>query len=313
MKKYHLLTGEGVEGPYTSTELAQMEVDATTYIKPDSEDAEWTTCGAVEEIGAVITERFSASVEKLGALGGDMSAAGAMHWGPAKADMCKNNGRRQFSAVLWDIPWGKSWEDACWAMPNTINGHYFARPNRCINNGQMWGEWDVPDASCGAAASANVVVFQKANEPLNLGHSGWGFKLSNGQWCYGATEIFGELVVQPGDYNGVYIQTGSKEQMFMSFRTGNTPHVSNWPYQFYKALIAGSPNENNGRAMAEKVKQAGYWLNGNNCMNHTIKILNAYAGTPIVPVSDAGTPQYWVPNFWFAQIKSNERSTSDPF
>ena len=311
MTNYHILTGDGAAGPYSVDDLAKMEVDATTFVR--TEDGEWTTCGGVEEITAALAAAKQTKREAIGALGGEIAAQGQMHWGPVKADMCKGSGKRQYSAVLWDIPWGKSWEDACWSMPISINGHYFAKPNRCINNGQMWGEWDVPDASCGAAASANIVVFQKLDEPFNLGHTGWGFKLDNGQWCYGATELFGQVHVTPGNDNGVYIRVGSKEEMFTNFRTGNTPHVNNWPYQQYKALIAGKPNAAAGQAKAEAVKHLGYWVDGNNCMNHAAMIINAYAGMPIVPVSTALTPQYWVPNVWFELVVGDKKSTSDPF
>lgn len=33
-------------------------------------------------------------------------------WGPLQADACVALGVRQFSAILWNIPDGFSWEDA---------------------------------------------------------------------------------------------------------------------------------------------------------------------------------------------------------
>ena len=70
------------------------------------------------------------------------------HWGNFKKDQCTGIGKRQWSAVLLDIPWGKSWKEACDAMPATVNGHDFSTPTRCKNTGQMWGEFDVSDESC---------------------------------------------------------------------------------------------------------------------------------------------------------------------
>jgi hypothetical protein len=313
MTKFLLVTVSGGLGPYTADELAKMEVEASTLVKLDDAQGPYRRCGDIEEIAQAVTTLQAAAVSSLSVMGDDMQARGQMHWGPVKADSCTGNGTRQYSAVLHDIPWGQSWEDACARMPNTINGYYFATPCRCKNVGQMWGEWDVPDASCGQASRANAVIFLKHNEPFNFGHTGWGFKLSADQWCYGATELFGQLVRQPGEDNGVYMRIGSKGEMFDTFRTGNTPNASNWPYQSYKALIAGKPNVNAARAAVEATKKAGYWVNGNNCMNHAIQIINAYAGMPIVPVSDIGTPQHWVPNFWFRNIVGDEKSTSDPF
>jgi hypothetical protein len=68
--------------------------------------------------------------------------------GKFKKDHCTFIGKRQYSAVLMGIPWGQSWENTCAATPATINGQYFAKPDRCVNTGQMWGEFDVNDDSC---------------------------------------------------------------------------------------------------------------------------------------------------------------------
>ncbi|WP_044185609.1 hypothetical protein [Hyalangium minutum] len=71
------------------------------------------------------------------------------YWGDFKADSCTGVGVRQFSSVLYNIKDIK-WEDACWQMPALIQGVQFERPNRCRIAGQhMWGEFDVPDSSCG--------------------------------------------------------------------------------------------------------------------------------------------------------------------
>lgn len=73
------------------------------------------------------------------------SQAMAMNWGNVKDDGCKSAGYRQFSAILWNIPWGGSWEASCAATGNLDWGS----PNRCVNTGgNMWGEWDRPDSEC---------------------------------------------------------------------------------------------------------------------------------------------------------------------
>ncbi len=79
----------------------------------------------------------------------------AQTWGSFKRDHCTKRGcwwaegpgcgRRQFSAILWDIPWGASWEEACATTPG-LEGR---PPDRCkVSWFHMWGEWDVPDPSC---------------------------------------------------------------------------------------------------------------------------------------------------------------------
>jgi len=81
----------------------------------------------------------------------------AMQWGPFKSSGCSATGFRQYSAVLWDIPWGQSWEQACSNMPADVAGLHFEHPTRCRNDHglNMWGEFDVPDVGCPAPTLPN--------------------------------------------------------------------------------------------------------------------------------------------------------------
>ena len=69
-------------------------------------------------------------------------------WGALKRDACVKTGVRQYSARLWDIP-GKDWAAACRTSPVTIGGRGVPA-TRCKNlrAGGMWGEFEVPDATC---------------------------------------------------------------------------------------------------------------------------------------------------------------------
>src|SRR2546425_5528074 len=77
---------------------------------------------------------------------GTATEARADRWGEFKAGGCTGLGKRQYSAQLLDI--SGSWEAACANKPAVINGRPFARPDRCVKNFGMWGEFDVPDSSC---------------------------------------------------------------------------------------------------------------------------------------------------------------------
>lgn len=90
------------------------------------------------------------------ALGLLFTATNAMaegpRWGDFKRDNCKANvtNVRQYSAILWDIPFGQSWEAACAATEAVVKGQNieqkFTTPTRCKNaGGHMWGEFDVSD------------------------------------------------------------------------------------------------------------------------------------------------------------------------
>ncbi len=80
---------------------------------------------------------------------GPLNAEAAQHWGEFKPDHCTGFGTRQYSAILWEIPWNTSWEAACAGMPADIEGHHFDSPSRCAKaGGHMWGEFEVPSDDC---------------------------------------------------------------------------------------------------------------------------------------------------------------------
>lgn len=62
----------------------------------------------------------------------------AAHWGDFRDDGIQDlgNGRkvRVYQAILWGIPWGHSWEDACAKQPANINGVHFDRPTACVKS-----------------------------------------------------------------------------------------------------------------------------------------------------------------------------------
>jgi len=79
----------------------------------------------------------------------EQAAAEDPHWGDFRKDHCTEIGVRQYSAVLWGIPWGTSWENACATTHATVQEKFFPTPTRCKNaGGQMWGEFEVPDDHC---------------------------------------------------------------------------------------------------------------------------------------------------------------------
>jgi hypothetical protein len=79
---------------------------------------------------------------------GETIIPAAPRWGPVSREHCRTLSTRQYSSILWDIPWGSSWERACRETPITINGQEY-RAARCVNNGfNIWGQFDVQDSSC---------------------------------------------------------------------------------------------------------------------------------------------------------------------
>jgi hypothetical protein len=62
-------------------------------------------------------------------------------------DGTKDNGMRQFSARLWNIPDDEDWKAVAQNCPAVIKRQYFNRPTRIVDKGALglWGEFDVLD------------------------------------------------------------------------------------------------------------------------------------------------------------------------
>jgi hypothetical protein len=72
-----------------------------------------------------------------------------LSWGKFESNGCVGDCLRTDYAILWGIPFGQSWEDACSSMSTVINEQYFKSPTRCVNRvHNIYGEFDVQDESC---------------------------------------------------------------------------------------------------------------------------------------------------------------------
>lgn len=79
--------------------------------------------------------------DSMGFLG---HAAGPLQF---QDDGTKDNGRRQFSARLWNIPDDADWKSVAHNCPAVVKRQYFNRPTRIVDKGALglWGEFDVVD------------------------------------------------------------------------------------------------------------------------------------------------------------------------
>src|SRR6266568_3029412 len=74
----------------------------------------------------------------------------ALNWGKMSYSCTGNPGVGKYSSILWGIPWGQSWEQACHTTPApsddpTIAGRL---PDNCVTGLNEWGEWYMTDHSC---------------------------------------------------------------------------------------------------------------------------------------------------------------------
>lgn len=86
-------------------------------------------------------------------------------WGSFKDNGCVNLderpiGMRSYSAVLWNVPPGQSWEAACANQPVSIAGYNFRSPTVCVKA-------DMKDAAQALKTASKVVakVAKAAKEP----------------------------------------------------------------------------------------------------------------------------------------------------
>jgi|SRR5689334_15071859 hypothetical protein len=90
----------------------------------------------------------------------DQSTAALATWGTFQRDMCTYVGKRQYSSILWNIPWGADWATACRNTSGTPVPGVTMLPSRCVQNTNEWGEttWAMhratPTSTCPGATSA---------------------------------------------------------------------------------------------------------------------------------------------------------------
>ncbi len=70
------------------------------------------------------------------------------HWGQITPKECVDSSHREWSAILWDVPKGQDWEQACKSTPGSVQGGQPRVPDRCVTKSNQWGVWIQPDANC---------------------------------------------------------------------------------------------------------------------------------------------------------------------
>lgn len=140
----------------------------------------------------------------------------------------------------------------------------------------------------------NLPIFGKA------GHVGWGFEIEKGNYCFGATEGNGNYNIPPGQDNFLVIHKGLEKQMLGFMKTGPL----RFKFESYKSIFIDHVDINAGLKMAHDSKNWGYTGLQNNCMDHTFKIIKAYAcgNDNVLPWPST----HWKPIDFFNDIKVPE-------
>jgi hypothetical protein len=124
----------------------------------------------------------------------------------------------------------------------------------------------------------------------HFGHVGWGLKLGEQRFFFGATENpSGALFVPPGGDNGFWCGEGADGQMHAAMKARD--------YDCYKVVATRTAQPDKGRAKGLETRGLGYRAISSNCADHTWWVLEAYGivGMPWLNTHPA-------PADWFAAL-----------
>lgn len=131
-------------------------------------------------------------------------------------------------------------------------------------------------------------TFLAPNHAGWMGHVAWGFVMDDGRYYAGSTDGGSNpwsFVLRTYTFN-------SQAEMLKRFKTYFS---SPWDYTEYRFAV--TPSRNVASAKNQVSQISSYFLGGNNCMDHTYKVLNAY-GMRNMP----WTQTNWAPRKWFADF-----------
>ncbi|NOU31621.1 MAG: hypothetical protein HOO96_27285 [Polyangiaceae bacterium] len=142
-------------------------------------------------------------------IGQSTAAVTTPHWGSfTRSNVCRSDGKRKWSAILWDIPWGASWEAACAKAKGDPN-HITPRvPDKCVTSINEWGEWYLTDSTCAPPEASFVSFTTSPTRPCADGLARFSFTAhSSGTACFqlrinGAPKDIGPSVCGTGDWTG---------------------------------------------------------------------------------------------------------------
>ena len=144
-------------------------------------------------------------------------------------------------------------------------------------------------------------VFIAPRMAVLQGHVGWAYMLDDGTYAFGATDAPGaNVTIRPGpDTNSPWRQTAVTErEMIDAFKN----HYSDAnTYNEYKRTFVMKRSASNAESKQWTIRYRGYTLFGNNCLNHTYEVLEAYG-------VDKSRVMPWLqtrpaPNSWFRAFK----------
>lgn len=151
----------------------------------------------------------------------------------------------------------------------------------------------VSQATDAAAADATVTngkacVFIRPNGANGAGHVGWLFQ-NLSAYTYGSTENpSGKPTVPAGGDIGWWWKSASFDQAKKDMKAKG--------YTGYKCVTVGKGNITSATNAALATKSGGYSVIGNNCMDHSYRILKAFGASMPSPTLELA------PNLWYSDL-----------
>lgn len=144
-------------------------------------------------------------------------------------------------------------------------------------------------------------VFIAPKMAILQGHIGWGYMLDDGTYSFGATDApGGNVAIARGrDTNTPWRATAVTErEMLDAFKRHYSPSDT---YREYKRTFVMQRNAGAAEFKSNEIRSWGYGLWGNNCLDHTYAVLEAYG-------VDKNSVMSWketrpAPNSWFRAFK----------
>jgi hypothetical protein len=144
-------------------------------------------------------------------------------------------------------------------------------------------------------------VFARPSSPevqgQEFGHVGWGFQISNNRYMVGAVENYGGKPVAPASESGFW----AAETAYPLNKHALGPRDLGSRYDIYKELPVSSPNLHAALEMQEWVSRQPYKVLGQNCMDATAQILQAYG---VKGLPDTSSMENYFPINWFRHLGS---------
>lgn len=144
-------------------------------------------------------------------------------------------------------------------------------------------------------------VFARPSSPevqgQEFGHVGWGFQISDSRYMVGAVENYGGKPVAPAAESGYW----AEETSYPLNKHALGPRDLGSRYDIYKELPVSAPNLRAALEQQEWVSRQPYRVLGQNCMDATALILEAYG---VHGLPDRSSMENYFPINWFRHLGS---------